>query len=243
MDQQRSGRSALSAPKNFISESLPRRIYRGHRWALWMVFVVSCGSGALLVSERLGAILPRPEGAPPSRTPEVPLQDLVQREQDLMARLKQLDDLAERPAKHAEANGAELTAREQPQKAPPKTAEVSRPVPLQEGDDTTASVLPNPLASEPVKASSQKSDAPSDGIQALERADYYLGRGQFTIARYLYGEAYRAGNVQGALGMAKSYDAGYLKFIGVKAKGDPQRARIWYRRAAEITNNLRKSAP
>lgn len=243
MDQQRSGRSALSAPQNFISESLPRRLYRGHRWALWMLFVVLGGSSALLVFERLGAILPRLEVVPQSRAPDVPLQDLVQREQDLMARLKQLDVPAELSARPAEAKDTELPRPEQPQKALPQSAEASKPVPLQEQDETTASVLPNTLASEPAKASSPKPDPALHGIRALEQADRYLGRGQYTIARYLYEEAYRAGDIQGALGMAKSYDAVYLKSKGLRAKGDPQRARIWYRRAAEIKDGLRKSAP
>ncbi|MDV2983764.1 UNVERIFIED_CONTAM: hypothetical protein Q9R58_05530 [Methylobacteriaceae bacterium AG10] len=243
MDQQRSGRSALSAPQNFISESLPRRLYRGHRWALWMLLAILVGSSGLLVFERLGAILPRLEVAPTSRSSDVPLQDLVQREQDLMARLKQLDVPVELPTRPGEAKDAELTGPEQPPKAPPQSAEASKPVPLQERDETTASVLPNSLASEPAKASPRKPDPASDGVQALEQADRYLGRGQYTIARYLYEEAYRAGDIQGALGMAKSYDAVYLKSKGLRAKGDPQRARIWYRRAAEIKDGLRKPAP
>ncbi|GJE72608.1 hypothetical protein [Methylorubrum podarium] len=243
MDQQRSGRSALSAPQNFISESLPRRLYRGHRWALWMLFVVLGGASALLVFERVGAILPRPEVSPQSRPSDVPLQDLVQREQDLMARLKQLDVPAELPARPAEAKDAERTGPEQTQKAPPQPTEASKPASLQERDETTASVLPNSSASESAKASSQKPDTALDRVQALERADHYLGRGQYTIARYLYEEAYRAGDIQGALGMAKSYDAVYLKSKGLRAKGDPQRARIWYRRAAEIKDGLRKPAP
>ncbi len=243
MDQQRSGRSALSAPQNFISESLPRRLYRGHRWALWMLFVVLGGASALLVFERVGAILPRLEAVPQSRAPDVPLQDLVQREQDLMARLKQLDVPAELQARAAEAKDTELTGADQSQKAPSQSAEASKSVPLQLRDETTASVLPNSLVSESAKASSQKPDPALDGMRALEQADRYLSRGQYTIARYLYEEAYRVGDIQGALGMAKSYDAVYLKSKGLRAKGDPQRARIWYRRAAEIKDGLRKSPP
>ncbi|APX86053.1 hypothetical protein BV511_15925 [Methylorubrum extorquens] len=243
MDQQRSGRSALSEPQNFISGSLQRRLYRGHRWALWALMVVLSGSGALLVFERIGAITSRPEVAPPSPPVEVSLQDLVQREKDLMTRLKQLDVLAERPTRAAEAKEAETVAPELRQEASPKSAEAPKTVPLQERDETTASVLPKPLASQSTKDSSQKTDTASGMIEALERADRYLGRGEYTIARFLYEEAYRAGEIQGALGMAKSYDAAYLKSIGLRAKGDPQRARIWYRRAAEIKDSPRKPAP
>jgi hypothetical protein len=77
---------------------------------------------------------------------------------------------------------------------------------------------------------------------AVEKADQFLRRGQYSVARYLYEEAYKAGEISGALGMAKSYDAIYLKSIGLQAKGDAQKARVWYRRAAEMSSK-RKEAP
>lgn len=242
MVRQRPRPSALSAPQNFISESLARRLYRGHRRVLWGLVAVLGAAGALLGSERVGALRPWSDAPPPSRPPDVPVQELVRQERDLVARLKALDEPTDRAAKPAEAKETELSAPEPaPKEASPRSA------PARERDETTASVLPVPAAPEADKAVPRGPDAipGSDPgpTQTLERAGRYLGRGQYTIARYLYEEAYRAGEVQGALGMAKSYDAAYLRSIGLQAKGDPQRARIWYRRAAGFGDRSRRSTP
>lgn len=235
-------RSALSAPQNFIAESLARRLYRGHRRLLWGLVVVLGGAAALLGSDRVGTLLPRSDAAPPSRLPDVPVQDLVRQERDLVARLKALDAPADPPTRPAEAKETQPPAPE-----PAAKEALPRSAPAQERDETTASVLPVPSAPEAATAAPRGPNAipgsdPSP-TQTLERADRYLARGQYTIARYLYEEAYRAGEVQGALGMAKSYDGAYLKSIGLQAKGDPQRARIWYRRAAGFGDRSRKSLP
>ncbi|MCE4226406.1 hypothetical protein HCU64_21910 [Methylobacterium sp. C25] len=107
--------------------------------------------------------------------------------------------------------------------------------------DATASLPAKPEAvgsGEEDKVAGTESLVPNEKIKA---ADGYLSRGQITIARYIYEEAFKAGDVLGAIGMARSYDPAYLKSIRSRATGQTEKAALWYRRAAEMTARASKS--
>ena len=140
---------------------------------------------------------------------------------------------------------------------PAKTAEAKEPAPALETERPRVTDIPKPADAAPQQIDAPKQAetvaslarapepvTPGKGTSStIEKADQFLRRGQFTIARYLYEQAYQAGDVSGALGMAKSYDAIFLRTLGVHVKGDFQKSRIWYRRAAEVSGKQRRETP
>ena len=125
----------------------------------------------------------------------------------------------------------------------PKSAGEPRAADTPKQAETTASVSNKPESISPHGEAAPPAEAAAVPGNSVEKADRYLKRGQYTIDRYLYEEAYQSGEILGALGMAKSYDASYLKSIGLQAKGDAPKARIWYRRAAEMSGKRRQGTP
>lgn len=238
-------RSALSEPQNFIAEAPLRRLYRRHRWIVWSVFIiVAVGVGSALpianyrdalvehgvknVSSILGVRL-------------TAVGESVSREQDPVAEPKKLPAFA--PA-GAASKSAEAKKPEAPAKAEtPKIADAPKPAAAPEPTETTASISTKPETISARDGTAHPAVAGPASENAIEKADRYLSRGQYAIARYLYEEAYQSGEILGALGLARSYDASYLRSIGLRAKGDAQKSRVWYRRAAELSGKQRRETP
>lgn len=76
--------------------------------------------------------------------------------------------------------------------------------------------------------------APPDIAVLLQRGDALLATGDVASARLFYGRAAEHGDAAGALGVAKTYDPLFLAEAGFRtARGDPQQATAWYRRARD----------
>lgn len=238
--------SALSAPQNFIAEGAARRSSRP-RWRIVSVALIvgAVGGGSWLAMTEEGRRLSgRDSAAIPARLPdrELALSERIERERDLLAQLRRLDGPPPTPAPSQTASQGALQevslslppplSGVLPRAEAPPLATVPRPA---EQAETTASIAGHPDGAGLRGGLRSATEASPQGENAIDKADLYLSRGQYTIARYLYEEAYRDGEILGALGMAKSYDAAHLKSLGLKNRGDPQKSRIWYRRASELS--------
>jgi TPR repeat protein len=76
----------------------------------------------------------------------------------------------------------------------------------------------------------------TDEIKSLiDRGRQYLAAGDVAAARLLFNRAANAGDVTAAVAMGTTYDPAVLGSHGVRGlSGDPQRARGWYEKAAEL---------
>jgi hypothetical protein len=87
----------------------------------------------------------------------------------------------------------------------------------------------------------------AEEIAALvARGDAFLTAGDITSARLFFQRAADAGNGRAAMRMALTFDAAFLDRAGVHgARGDPEQAKFWYRRALELgeVNTERGMAP
>ncbi|MGX5774533.1 hypothetical protein [Methylorubrum zatmanii] len=245
--------SALSAPQNFIAEDAPRRASRRRRRIVSLTLIIAMiGVGSLLaMTGDYGQASRRDGAAVAAHQPDrqMSLSDRIERERDLVAQWRRLDlpssahaaspatsqDSAQATSPSSGAAPAEALSRAEPSPG----ANLPQPA---DRTETTASIADTPAASLRDGGRLSTEAAPHHG-NTIDRADLYLRRGQYTIARYLYEEAYRDGEILGAVGMAKSYDTAYLKSLGLKSKGDPQKSRIWYRRASELSVKRRQEAP
>lgn len=237
--------SALSAPQNFIAEEASRRSSR-HRWRIVSVALIvgAVGGGSWLAMTDEGRRLSGRDAAIPARLPdrEMTLSERIERERDLLAQLRRLDGPPPSPPPSQTASQGALQEASLSLAAPPSgvlpraetppLATVPRPA---EQAETTASIAGHPDRAGLRGGLRSATEASPQGENAIDKADLYLSRGQYTIARYLYEEAYRDGEILGALGMAKSYDAAHLKSLGLKNRGDPQKSRVWYRRASDLS--------
>nr|WP_207631990.1 hypothetical protein [Methylobacterium sp. NI91] len=170
---------------------------------------------------------------------EMTLPELLQREQDLITHLRQLDTPALRqisPSSSSEVVLSEAAQRSNSTNSPPPSTRAETPKQPQ----TVASIAANPPTADMRGTGRPSAAAIPNSKDDIQKADEYLLKGQYTIARYLYEQAYREGDVLGALGMAKSYDGVYLKSNGLRYKGDLQKSRIWYRRASELSGRNSK---
>ena len=69
----------------------------------------------------------------------------------------------------------------------------------------------------------------------LRRGDWLLAAGDVASARLFYERAASAGDAQGALKLAETYDPTFLTLINsIGARGDVTIAKRWYRRAAKL---------
>jgi TPR repeat protein len=70
-------------------------------------------------------------------------------------------------------------------------------------------------------------------VALIRRGDQLLATGDIAAARSAYERAAAGGNRVAAIGVAKTYDPVFLLQAGVRGlKGDPQRAALWYGKAA-----------
>jgi TPR repeat protein len=72
-----------------------------------------------------------------------------------------------------------------------------------------------------------------EAVALIRHGDQLLATGDIVAARSAYERAAAGGNRVAAIGVAKTYDPVFLLQAGVRGlKGDPQRAALWYGRAA-----------
>jgi TPR repeat protein len=95
-----------------------------------------------------------------------------------------------------------------------------------------------PPADSAVKAQSRPSTAPSkEEEELLRQAANHLRDGNIVFARVLFEEAAARGSAQGAFAMAQTYDSTVLEQLRVVGiQGDLEKAKYWYRKAAELGN-------
>jgi hypothetical protein len=76
---------------------------------------------------------------------------------------------------------------------------------------------------------------PEEIEMLLRRGRGLLGTGDIAAARLLLRRAANAGNAEAGLELGASYDPEFLRKLGVLGfAADPEQARIWYQRAAEL---------
>ena len=257
MARQSLPRSALSEPENFIAEPWPRRLVRRYGWVLWWAAaasVLGVGAAFVIESRHQEPVEQRQRTALPKKAPAT----LAQTKDDLRLPWKPAESRriveAEGPIPERVVDLPLSVATPEPPDAGPTAAETGSVAPTgrssavadaPDPQDTAKQAEPTarPISSPeatgtPDKAQGVEASAADDTIK---KADRYLGRGQLAIARYIYEEAYKAGDVHGAFGMGKSYDAAYLKSIGLRLNGDASKSALWYRRAAEMNGQARVS--
>jgi hypothetical protein len=114
--------------------------------------------------------------------------------------------------------------------APPAAAPVAVPVPA------LAASPPAPApAPEPLRQASAPS-LPRDEIEGyLAKGERMLKAGDIAAARLFFSRAAEAGEVRGALAMARSFDAETLRTLPVYGlQPNPQEAARWYARAKDL---------
>jgi len=74
-------------------------------------------------------------------------------------------------------------------------------------------------------------------MELLSRGEVQLRNGNIVFARALFEELAARGSARGAFAVAQTYDPAVLQQIGaVGIQGDVEKAKIWYRKAAELGN-------
>jgi hypothetical protein len=97
-------------------------------------------------------------------------------------------------------------------------------------------------APEPVPGSTRATASPAEVprlstgqiTELLARGDSFLHSGDVASARLFYERAADAGNWQAAIRMGATFDATFLRRVGVRAAGDPIKAQFWYRHALDL---------
>ncbi|GJD71487.1 hypothetical protein [Methylobacterium gnaphalii] len=263
MSQQSPPKSALSKPESFISETWRHRFFRRYGWVIWLT--AACGllglGGVIFLASRQRptvepsqtVALPKTNGpaAPPSSSPSPPAPSpppaQVPAKSDPWTPWKAAE------SRRVVEEGASIP--EQIADLPPPALEPQAEPPASSAEAASPESTGTAKAAEPADAAAQApgkpetigsgedaKDSDSDSLvpsEKIQEADRYLGRGQITIARYIYEEAFKAGDVLGAIGMAKSYDPAHLKSIRSRAVGNSQKAALWYGRAAEMSARVR----
>jgi hypothetical protein len=75
----------------------------------------------------------------------------------------------------------------------------------------------------------------SETAALLARGDIFLRTGDVTSARLFYERAADAGDRQAAMRMGATFDPAFLGRAGLRgARGDPAKARFWYRHALDV---------
>lgn len=259
MARQSLPRSALSEPENFIAELWLRRLVRRHRWLPWsaaVIGLVGAGTVPLVMSDRpeltrtsSKVALPETRAIAPLPTSKVDLQ-VPARTAEPRRILEAARPIPERvvdmPLPHLSADTS--PAHSDPDGETGSLA--SGPWDLSANDESASGSAakqtvvapgqtPKPAPTDAASEAKVPSAEMPKADDMIRKADQYLGRGQSTIARFLYEEAYKRGDIHGAIGLAKSYDAAYLKTIGLRANGDSRKSTLWYRRAAEMSSRPR----
>ncbi|MBB3905441.1 hypothetical protein [Methylobacterium brachythecii] len=256
----------MSEPEGFISETWQRRFVRRYGWLIWLTG--ACGllgigavtflanrqrppaeqSQTVALQKTNGPSTSAPTPAPAPVTTPAPAPAPAPAKSDFWTPWKAADyrrvveegkpipeQVVDLPPPVLEAPNEPPAAA--PEDAPPASTGTTKST---EQADAAASLPATPETTGPSGedgVSNTESLLPSDKIK---EADRYLGRGQITIARYIYEEAFKAGDVLGAIGMARSYDPAYLKSIRSRAVGQTEKAALWYARAAEMSARVPK---
>jgi energy-coupling factor transporter ATP-binding protein EcfA2 len=156
------------------------------------------------------------------------------------------------PAVQANAAPVAATPAPPPAAAPPAVQTVATPVvePLAAAGPIQTSNGPPPTPTVPTPVVAQAPAAPAMPAEALiGRGDDLLANGDFAAARSFYLQAAKAGSAKAATAVARTYDPAVLTQLGVVgARGEPDKAAEWYRRAVELGDQtagepLRRLAP
>ncbi len=115
-------------------------------------------------------------------------------------------------------------------------------VPANSGATPSGPASPSPAASRqmtglaaPLPTAAHPAPLPAPVIALmLRRGDEHSSIGDIFAARLLYERAAEAGSAQGALRLARTYDAAFLPFSNAPALGDPAAAKRWYARAVAL---------
>ncbi|HEV3177942.1 MAG TPA: hypothetical protein VGZ72_18260 [Stellaceae bacterium] len=125
-----------------------------------------------------------------------------------------------------------------PQVEPPVEAAAlppaATPAPSDTANGATSKGAPEPAAAPaPVEATASVALPAEEAVALIRHGDQLLATGDIVAARSAYERAAAGGNRVAAIGVAKTYDPVFLLQAGVRGlKGDPQRAALWYGRAA-----------
>lgn len=134
-----------------------------------------------------------------------------------------------------------------PATEPPRVAERVEPVPEPEEARLPDLAAEAPRVAPPVTAPARLSPAaaptgprvaaldPRLVTALLTRGEALMARGDISGARLLFSRAAQAGSAEGALAMARSFDATVLAGLGARGiRPDAAQADYWHRRAAEL---------
>jgi len=131
---------------------------------------------------------------------------------------------------------------------PSKTGSISAPVRLaapsapvlpapQPEPEPPAAAAPPPAAAPQPAAQTRPIISPAEANGYLSKAEAALRIGDLVVARSFFGRVAEGGDARGALGMARTYDAGELKKLPVFGlKGDRAEMERWQARARDLTS-------
>lgn len=134
-----------------------------------------------------------------------------------------------------------------PPVAMPAVAEIAAaapPPPIAEAQAASTDTSPTlrqdplPVKPDPASPSPAKPRTPAEreaGDRLIAQGDALLIAGDFAASRLFYLQALRAGSPKAARDIARTYDPGVLKGLGViGAHGDAGKAAEWYQKAVEL---------
>lgn len=97
---------------------------------------------------------------------------------------------------------------------------------------------PGAEAKKPEQQAAPSGVAKEEDAALLHQGEKHLSDGNIVFARVLFEELAARGSAQGAFAMAQTYDPAVLDQLHVVGmQGDQERAKYWYRKAAELGNN------
>jgi hypothetical protein len=105
-------------------------------------------------------------------------------------------------------------------------------------DTRTGADAKQPGPNKPAKNQSRGAlGALQEEAELLSQGETHLRNGNVVFARALFEELAARGSARGAFAVAQTYDAAVLQQIGaVGIQGDVEKAKSWYRKAAELGN-------
>ena len=106
--------------------------------------------------------------------------------------------------------------------------------PSSRGDQVPKEIAPIEVTIAP-PAQAPSLPSANDDVEALiDRGDQFVRQGDIITARSFYERAAGSGSARAATGVARTFDPTFLSRLGVVgARGNPERAEIWYRKASE----------
>jgi hypothetical protein len=116
--------------------------------------------------------------------------------------------------------------------------------PSSRGDQVPKEIAPIEVTIAPAQAPNLPSVVDDvDDVEALvDRGDQFLKQGDIIAARSFYERAAGSGSARAATGVARTFDPTFLSRLGaVGARGNPERAAIWYRKANEVATREARS--